>query len=180
MDDVAAEAQFSKPTLYRYFPSKADLVSELIIHFMEDVEAGLTAISRRPAPPRDKLLEAVRFAFRYLADRENLTRLFVADVSSPPGGSSSPPAAPRPPRRRLARRIRNGRGVGATQRSPGGSRRGFGRTHPERVVLLSAPSSRGTSRVFWNELNPISSATYQISTLSSHGIAAGNTPRESS
>ena len=57
MDDVAAEAGFSKATLYRYFKSKTELLFEILIHFFEDMETGLAAIRRRPASCRERLRE---------------------------------------------------------------------------------------------------------------------------
>jgi TetR/AcrR family acrAB operon transcriptional repressor len=81
MDEVAAEAGFSKPTLYRYVRNKAELVFELIVHYLEDVDAQLKAIIARPLDPREKLLETLRFLFRFQSEKENLTRFFIMDRS---------------------------------------------------------------------------------------------------
>lgn len=80
MDDVAAEADFSKATVYRYFRSKAELLFEIMIHFMDEVEERTAVIrldSKRPAARRlrDILAEMVR----YLAEKENISRVVMAD-----------------------------------------------------------------------------------------------------
>jgi AcrR family transcriptional regulator len=81
MDDVAAEAGFSKPTLYRYVQSKAELIFELSFHYLEDMDVQLGEILARPADPRDKLLEILKAVFRLQAEKENLTHLFLMDRS---------------------------------------------------------------------------------------------------
>lgn len=80
MDDVAAEADFSKATVYRYFRSKAELLFEIMIHFMDEVEERTAAIrlsSRRSAALRlrDTLAEMIG----YLAEKENISRVVMAD-----------------------------------------------------------------------------------------------------
>jgi AcrR family transcriptional regulator len=81
MDDVAAEAGFSKPTLYRYVQSKAELIFELSFHYLEEMDVQLTEILGRPADPWEKLLEILKAVFRFQAEKENLTRLFLMDRS---------------------------------------------------------------------------------------------------
>ncbi|MBM3294502.1 MAG: helix-turn-helix transcriptional regulator [Candidatus Aminicenantes bacterium] len=81
MDDVAAEAGFSKPTVYRYVRNKAAIVFELIILYLEEVEARLGEILARPVDPRIKLRETVRYLFRFQFEKENLTRFFILDRS---------------------------------------------------------------------------------------------------
>jgi len=81
MDDVAREAGFSKPTLYRYVRNKSALVFELIIHYLEDVDARLKEILARSIDPPKKLLETLRFLFRFQSEKEGLTRFFIMDRS---------------------------------------------------------------------------------------------------
>lgn len=79
MDDVAAEAGFSKATIYKYVPSKSELVFELMIHFMEDMDARLRLIAANPLKPEAKLLAFLREVLRFQAEKENLARAFILD-----------------------------------------------------------------------------------------------------
>jgi AcrR family transcriptional regulator len=81
MDDVGAEAGFSKATLYRYFKNKAELVFEILVHFIDDFEQRLNAVVARPAPVRDKLRLWVDASLRLLSEKENMTRFFLLDRS---------------------------------------------------------------------------------------------------
>jgi AcrR family transcriptional regulator len=81
MDDVADEAGFSKATLYRYVRGKAELVFELLIHFMEDMDSRLKQVLSETADPRAKLLALIREVIRFQEEKENLSRIFVQDRS---------------------------------------------------------------------------------------------------
>jgi AcrR family transcriptional regulator len=81
MDDVAREAQFSKATLYHYFRSKAELIFEILIHFLEDLDNGLIAIQAKDEGVKGKLMESIRLAFRFYAEKENISRVFMMDRS---------------------------------------------------------------------------------------------------
>jgi AcrR family transcriptional regulator len=79
MDDVAKEAQFSKATLYHYFRSKAELIFEILIHFLEDLDGGLMAIQAKAESAKRKLRESIRLAIRFYAGKENISRVFAMD-----------------------------------------------------------------------------------------------------
>jgi AcrR family transcriptional regulator len=81
MDDVAAEADFSKATLYKYFKSKAELVFEILIHFLEDSERMLRSIRERDSSAGGRLYESLLATVRFEAEKKNITRLFMADSS---------------------------------------------------------------------------------------------------
>lgn len=81
MDEVAAEAQFSKATLYRYFRSKSELVFEILIHFLEDLDVRLQNVRNRPAGAREQLRDWISCSLRFLSENENLTRVFLLDRS---------------------------------------------------------------------------------------------------
>jgi AcrR family transcriptional regulator len=81
MDDVAAEAGFSKATLYRYVRGKGELVFELLIHFLEDLDVRLNSIVSGPGDPSAKLLAVLREVVRFQSEKENLSRVFVSDAS---------------------------------------------------------------------------------------------------
>ncbi len=82
MDDVAAEADFSKATVYRYFRSKAELLFEIMAHFMDDIEERLAAIrSDRSRSAALRLADTVAALMGYLAEKENISRVVMADRS---------------------------------------------------------------------------------------------------
>jgi AcrR family transcriptional regulator len=81
MDDVAAEAGFSKATLYKYVRGKSELVMELLIHFMEDMAARLEFVLNKPLKPETKLQGLLREILRYQAEKENISRTFILDPS---------------------------------------------------------------------------------------------------
>jgi AcrR family transcriptional regulator len=82
MDDVAAEADFSKATVYRYFRSKAELLFEIMAHFMDDIEERLAAIrSDRSRSAALRLVDTVAALMGYLAEKENISRVVMADRS---------------------------------------------------------------------------------------------------
>ncbi|HOJ13550.1 MAG TPA: helix-turn-helix domain-containing protein [Deltaproteobacteria bacterium] len=47
MDEIALEAQVSKPTIYQYFKTKDELYSALMLPFLEEFGAHFETISRR-------------------------------------------------------------------------------------------------------------------------------------
>lgn len=81
MDDVAAEAGFSKATLYRYFKNKAELVLDILAHFIDEFEESLRMVVARPVPIREKLRDWVEASLRLLSEKENMTRVFLLDRS---------------------------------------------------------------------------------------------------
>jgi AcrR family transcriptional regulator len=82
MDDVAAEADFSKATVYRYFRSKAELLFEIMTHFMDDIEERLAAIRNdRSRSAALRLGDTVAALMGYLAEKENISRVVMADRS---------------------------------------------------------------------------------------------------
>jgi len=81
MDDIAAEAQFSKATLYRYFRNKAEIVYEIAYLFVEDMDVRLREVRGRDASASNRVAATVRALLLFLAEKENLTRAFVVDRS---------------------------------------------------------------------------------------------------
>lgn len=81
MDDMAREAQFSKATLYKYFPGKGEIVIEIIVSYFVEIRDALAAIAEGHGPARDKLLAAIRLILKYHEDKENVTRVLWMDKS---------------------------------------------------------------------------------------------------
>lgn len=60
MDDIARRAGISKPTLYRYFNSKDELILEVLNEGLADLEAQTAAVLGRDISPQDALQELIR------------------------------------------------------------------------------------------------------------------------
>jgi len=81
MDDVAAEAQFSKATVYKYFRSKTELIFEIMLEFLEDLDARLRSVVGRPGSAGERLRGWIACSLEILAKNDNLTRFFLLDRS---------------------------------------------------------------------------------------------------
>lgn len=81
MDDVAAEAGFSKATLYKYIKGKSELVFELLIHFVEDLDERLRVITESSLKPEAKIRAFFREVILHQAEKENISKAFLADRS---------------------------------------------------------------------------------------------------
>ena len=63
---MAAAAGVSRPTLYRWFPTKADLFAALTEYERGQFDEGLRGRDRRPPGPARQLDAALRFLVTYL------------------------------------------------------------------------------------------------------------------
>lgn len=79
MDDIAAEAQFSKATLYRYFTSKGKLFFEIIVNSIDELNKKLRAVQNKDAKTDKKLKGLIRVLVEHLDEKENISRIFVVD-----------------------------------------------------------------------------------------------------
>src|SRR3954471_15275093 len=80
---VAERAGIASGTVYRYFPSKSDLVAELVTTFAErELEAMGAAADAAPGPLSALAAAIATFATRALADR----RLAWAAIAEPVEG----------------------------------------------------------------------------------------------
>jgi AcrR family transcriptional regulator len=66
MSAVAAEAGVSRPTLYRWFPTKALLLGAITAYEVEQFDAGLEQLAERHRDPGDRLDAALRYLVTYL------------------------------------------------------------------------------------------------------------------
>lgn len=69
MDDVARAAGMGKPTLYRYFPSKADLFFATFDQMLETLEVRLDVIAGSAEPPLRQIDAMVAALFEVLAEQ---------------------------------------------------------------------------------------------------------------
>ena len=82
MDAIAAEAQFSKATLYRYFKSKRDIFLAIIFDSFDEAHRQIEGISDRLLTAEDKLREYIRFIMSYYKRKENLIHIFFMEKQS--------------------------------------------------------------------------------------------------
>ena len=61
LDDIAREADVTKPTVYYYFPDKSSLFTAVVCSVLEEHGAGLKTAARRGPRARDRLVSALAF-----------------------------------------------------------------------------------------------------------------------
>jgi AcrR family transcriptional regulator len=84
---IAAAADLAAGTIYRYFPSKADLFAEVLGRIAERELAVISAIVGAPGRPRDRLAAMIRvFVTRAIRGRQLARALIIepADVELEP------------------------------------------------------------------------------------------------
>jgi len=82
MDAIAAEAQFSKATLYRYFHSKKEIFLEIIHNSMDKAHEKVVEIYDKPLDAEDKLREYIRFVMSYYEEKESFIRIIFMEKSA--------------------------------------------------------------------------------------------------
>jgi len=65
---VAAEAGVSRPTIYRWFPTKALLLGAITAYEVEQFDIGLQELATRHRDPGRRLDAALRYLVNYLDD----------------------------------------------------------------------------------------------------------------
>jgi AcrR family transcriptional regulator len=68
MSAVAAEAGVSRPTLYRWFPTKGILLAAMTAYEVEQFDLGLRTVVDAQRTPRRRLDAALRYLVTYLDD----------------------------------------------------------------------------------------------------------------
>ena len=91
MDAVAKEAEFTKRTLYQYFPSKEDLFFAVVLRGFQQMSAYTEAASERETSGFGKLRMVARAYYQFYKDYPGTFRLmaYVGYVKSK-GGTRSP------------------------------------------------------------------------------------------
>jgi AcrR family transcriptional regulator len=72
MDDIAAEAEVSKGTLYSYFHDKDELYHALLARASQGMVAALLKAAGEPGQPRDKLVAIVGAILEYFDGKPHL------------------------------------------------------------------------------------------------------------
>jgi AcrR family transcriptional regulator len=77
MSAVAAEAGVSRPTLYRWFPTKALLLGAIAAHAVEQFDLGLQTLAEQHPDPGRRLDAALRYLVGYLDDTSGADAIHV-------------------------------------------------------------------------------------------------------
>jgi len=83
MRDVADRADVALGTLYRYFPSKDQLLCAALVESANDLHTRLAQKPPRGDTQADRLVDVLRRASRFLEREPKLTAAMVAALSSP-------------------------------------------------------------------------------------------------
>ena len=79
MDDISRESQFSKATLYQYFPSKSGLVDDIVLHYHDDMRTILEKIRERDLDAVEKVRRLIRASIEFYETKENISRVLMSD-----------------------------------------------------------------------------------------------------
>ena len=79
VDDIAEEAQFSKATIYRYFESKVDIFSSVILNSFREARDEMEKISRKSSRAESKVKDMIIFILRYYQRKQNIARIFFLE-----------------------------------------------------------------------------------------------------
>jgi len=82
VDDIADEAQFSKATIYRYFNSKSEIFSEIIMNSFLEARKNLLRISKKNQSAEERVKELIHFIISYFRSKMNIARIFFMEKSS--------------------------------------------------------------------------------------------------
>jgi AcrR family transcriptional regulator len=79
VDDIAREAQFSKATLYRYYRSKKEIFSAVILESFREAQRGFLRILQKERDAETKLREIIHFTLSYYKKKESFARIFLME-----------------------------------------------------------------------------------------------------
>src|SRR3546814_13960599 len=81
MDDIAKIAKISRPTIYRYFPSRHHLAVEVLVREIRDhIRIVIPILREEPYPPK-AMIDALIMAISTARDHP-YTRIFTSDARS--------------------------------------------------------------------------------------------------
>lgn len=76
VDEIAAEAQFSKATLYRYFKSKRDIFFDVIMNSFNEIVQELEDLSKKDLSAERKLKELIQLLLQLFSKKKSISRIF--------------------------------------------------------------------------------------------------------
>ncbi len=79
VDEIAAEAQFSKATLYRYFKSKRDIFFDVILNSFVEVIQDLEELKNKELNAGEKLKELIHLLLQVFSKKKTVSRIFYTE-----------------------------------------------------------------------------------------------------
>ena len=79
VDEIAAEAQFSKATLYRYFKSKRDIFFDVIFNTFDEALLELEELKSKDLCAGEKLKELIQVLFQVFSKKQSVSRIFYTE-----------------------------------------------------------------------------------------------------
>ncbi len=79
MDAIAAEAQFSKATLYRYFRSKKEIFLKIILNSLDTAHRRAVEIYEKPLKAEDKMREYIQLVMSYYKQKESFIKIIFME-----------------------------------------------------------------------------------------------------
>lgn len=76
VDDIAEEAQFSKATIYRYFNSKLDIFSDIVLNSFRKARDEIEKIRQMSSTAGEKIKQMFLFILGYYQRKQNIARIF--------------------------------------------------------------------------------------------------------
>lgn len=84
MRDVASEADVALGTLYRYFPSKENLLVSVLVELVDGLRLSIESAPVRGDTPRERVVDVLRRAVGFHPDRDVFGALIKALASANP------------------------------------------------------------------------------------------------
>jgi AcrR family transcriptional regulator len=76
VDDIAEKAQFSKATIYRYFDSKLEIFSAIVLNSFREARDEIEKIRRSSATAESKIKHMILFILGYYQRKQKIARIF--------------------------------------------------------------------------------------------------------
>ncbi len=80
--EIIKKSRLSTTVFYSFFPSKRDLLVELILPLGEEINRKLNAAFRNPTDDGDPIEKAIRIALEIYARRRKLTKIYVSETAA--------------------------------------------------------------------------------------------------
>ena len=84
LETIAERLGISRVTLYRYCPSKEELLIRVFERSIAIFQRDLRQICSQPIPPEEKLRQVIRHQVRLMADHRNFLTVFFSEESNLP------------------------------------------------------------------------------------------------
>lgn len=84
LEAIAERLGISRVTLYRYCPSKEELLTRVFARSIAIFQRGLQQICTQDVPPEEKLRQIIRHQIRLMADHRNFLSVFFSEEGNLP------------------------------------------------------------------------------------------------